>query len=213
MIRVLSFTEAGDSGANEDAFAVRTLEPDRVVCFVADGQGGRAGGCQAARLASETATEFAANLPPEQLTNRLAWAGLIRKVDDAVQADPVAGFTTLVGLCVIGNRIVGASCGDSAALLVTENTATELTRGKHKDPPIGSGAIPAVTFDTTATAPWQLLMLTDGVWKYAGWERVIEAARRDRGTELLEALQRAARLPGSGRFQDDFTVVLLEQAE
>ncbi len=30
------------------------------------------------------------------------------------------------------------------------------------------------------------------------------------GGELIAALQAAARLPGSGRFQDDFTVVVLE---
>jgi hypothetical protein len=53
--------------------------------------------------------------------------------------------------------------------------------------------------------------MSDGVWKYVGWEGVVAAARRQHGAALLEELQRAARLPGSGLFQDDFTIVLLEE--
>jgi hypothetical protein len=30
------------------------------------------------------------------------------------------------------------------------------------------------------------------------------------GAHLINALQKAARLPGSGEFQDDFTIVLLD---
>jgi hypothetical protein len=51
-------------------------------------------------------------------------------------------------------------------------------------------------------------MMSDGVWKYAGWGAIVAAAPR--GRALLGALQAQARLPGSGRFPDDFTLVLLE---
>ena len=67
-----------------------------------------------------------------------------------------------------------------------------------------------VSFGANLGPPWTVLAMSDGVWKYVGWERVIETVRRERGAALLADLQRAARLPGSGRFQDDFTVVLLE---
>ena len=58
----------------------------------------------------------------------------------------------------------------------------------------------------------RVLGLTDGVWKYVGWDRVIAEARAHRGQELVDALAALARLPGSGRFQDDFTVVALHGA-
>jgi hypothetical protein len=52
--------------------------------------------------------------------------------------------------------------------------------------------------------------MSDGVWKYAGWGAITQAASTLRGRALLEALQARARLPGSGQFPDDFTLVLLE---
>jgi hypothetical protein len=55
-----------------------------------------------------------------------------------------------------------------------------------------------------------VLALTDGVWKYVGWDRILQLAARERGPALLFALQEAGRLPGNGGFQDDFTVVLVE---
>jgi hypothetical protein len=41
-------------------------------------------------------------------------------------------------------------------------------------------------------------------------QRIIEAAHRLRGWRSVEELQRAARLPDSGQFQDEFAVVPLE---
>ena len=55
-----------------------------------------------------------------------------------------------------------------------------------------------------------MLLMSDGVWKYGGWDRVIEIARRASGSTIVTELQRLVRLPGSGCFQDDFTVVVLE---
>ena len=86
----------------------------------------------------------------------------------------------------------------------------DLTARQHKNPPVGSGVASPVTFAETPSPPWRLLVMTDGVWKYVGWERVIDAARREHACETVAELQHAARLPGSGLFQDDFTVVLLD---
>jgi hypothetical protein len=127
-----------------------------------------------------------------------------------VAADPGAGFTTLVGLCVYRGRVVGASCGDSAALLVSGGKARELTAGQQKNPPVGSGTAVAVPFAAAVAEPWRVLAMSDGVWKYAGWDRVAEIAGRAPGPLVITELQAAARLRGSGRFQDDFTVVVLE---
>jgi PPM family protein phosphatase len=212
MVSVQSFTEAGGHRQNEDASAVgrHPLDPDLWLCFVADGQGGQAGGGPAARLACQTAFDAAVRCPPERLNDPPVWSGILRLADDAVRLDPVAGFTTLVGLVIGRNRVAGASSGDSAALLVCGERAVELTAGQRKNPPVGSGGAVPVPFAATVKEPWQLLAMSDGVWKYVGWDRVIQAARRERGAQLVAALEQSARLPGSRRFQDDFTVIVFE---
>ena len=215
MVSVHSFSEVGGHLHNEDAFAVQShpSNGELIFCCVADGQGGRSGGGRAARLACRIATELVVNLSPARLMDPLTWTDVLRRIDEAVEADDAAGFTTFVGLCWCDNRLVGASSGDSAALLLCEGEAIELTRGQRKNPPVGSGAASAVTFEAVVDRSARVLVLTDGVWKYVGWNRVIETARGERGDALIAALQVPARLPGSGKFQDDFTVILLQPAQ
>jgi serine/threonine protein phosphatase PrpC len=212
MVRVQSCSEVGDHRLNEDAFCVQAhpLAPDCWVCLVADGQGGQPGGGTAAQRACRNALEAALACRPESLIEPATWSGILRQADAAVAADPGAGFTTLVGLCVYRGRVVGASSGDSAALLVSGGKAKELTAGQQKNPPVGSGAAVAVPFAAAVAEPWRVLVMSDGVWKYAGRDRVAEIASRTRGPSVIAELQGAARLRGSGGFQDDFTVVVLE---
>jgi serine/threonine protein phosphatase PrpC len=215
MVSVCSFSEVGGHRLNEDAFCVQPhpRAADCWLCFVADGQGGRSGGAPAAQLACRVALDHASACRPVDLVEPSTWPDLLRHADLAVEKDPGAGYTTLVGLCAFGRRIAGASSGDSAALLVNKRKAVELTLGQHKNPPVGSGAAVAVPFAAQLERPWSVLAMTDGVWKYVGWERVVEIASRQHGQGMLEALQQLARLPGSGQFPDDFTVVLLEEAD
>ena len=196
MIRAYSFSAAGGHPVNEDAFVLQPL-PNGAGWFVAlaDGQGGRAGGARAAQVACQAAAR--ADNPSD--------------ADAAVSADALAGFTTLVALRVEGDRVTGASCGDSAALAAWgDGLMRVLTARQFKNPPVGSGDATFVPFALELTRPWKVLAVSDGVWKYAGWERVWNCAARLSGEELIAALQTAARLPTSGEFQDDFTVVLLE---
>lgn len=209
VIRIYTFTEAGGHPANEDAFAVRASPdaPDRVVVVVADGQGGAPGGGRAARLACDAAAAQA----PAGLTDAAAWQTALAAADAAVTADSDAGYTTLIGFGIAGDVLVGASCGDSAVLAVCgSGEVTELTRLQFKNPPVGTEEAVFVPFAAELVRPWKILAMTDGVWKYVGWDRVRELAAKFGGEELLATLQRAARLPRSGEFQDDFTVVLLE---
>lgn len=212
MVGVHSFSEMGGNRLNEDAFCVQShpLAPDCWLCFLADGQGGRAGGGETARLACEVALASALAHQPPKLTDPQTWSGIMRQADKAVANHPVAGFTTLVCLCVYQGRVVGSSSGNSAALLVSPTQPNELTAGQKKNPPVGSCAAVAVPFGTSVEEPWRVLIMSDGVWKYVGWERVIEVAGRAPRSSVIPELQQLARLPGSGRFQDDFTVVMLE---
>lgn len=208
-----SFSAVGDHETNEDAFAV-SRHPEVgecVLCAVADGQGGRAGGEKAARTACDSFIVEAGRRSPRELKKARLWGGMLRGVDEAVFAENDAGFSTLVAFALTNEWVCGASSGDSAALLVNAGRRAQvLTESQIKNPPVGSGSARFVPFASRLVAPWSVVTMTDGVWKYAGWPQVMQLADQLRGQELIDALRSRAALPGGVRFQDDFTLVVLE---
>jgi hypothetical protein len=212
VINITTFSEAGGHDINEDAVVVErhSSGAELWLCFLADGQGGRAGGALAARLACRAAADAALALPFRSLAKPSVWDEILRRADGAVRADDGAGFTTLIGFLVGDGVVVGASCGDSALLSLTGESAIELTRSQLKDPPVGSGFARFTPFSARLTGPWLVLAMSDGVWKYVGWDKLIETAAAARGQALLGALQGLARLPRSGRFPDDFALAAFD---
>lgn len=106
-----------------------------------------------------------------------------------------------------------ASSGDSAAIvLVGGNDHHRLTDNQIKNPPVGSGVAEFVPFASRLIAPWLVLLMSDGVWKYAGWDTIVSVITQHDGQTMIDSLQDSARLPGSGEFQDDFTVVAVQNA-
>jgi|SRR5262245_1395416 len=207
MIRAYSFSAAGGHAVNEDSFLVQQApnNPEAWLVAIADGQGGQPGGAAASRVACLSVAAFG------QLES---WPDRLSQCDAAVAAVPEAGFTTLAAFEVVKNTISGASCGDSAVVAISKDSAPRvLTSHQFKNPPVGSGEAIFIPFEMELALPWKVLAVTDGVWKYAGWERVWDLSARLSGDELLAELQSAARLKTSGEFQDDFTVVLLESDE
>lgn len=215
-MNVFSFTEAGGHPANEDAFRIEP-HPENSQLFLvalADGQGGQSGGARAANIAVEAAIEAARHTPLDRLLNHPAvWRDILHWADDAVLADPDAGFTSLVSF-IAGEGVapVGASCGDSAALMVHDGTTALLTDHQFKNPPVGSGEANFIPFHGSVGLPWSLLAMTDGVWKHAGWEAITDSACELHGQRLIDTLTTRARLPGSGQFPDDFTLLVLESS-
>ncbi len=210
MLHVVTHSEAGGHPTNEDAFAVCPHPDDAASLLVAlaDGQGGRAGGGQASRLACATFLDLACRLPLSRLVFPVAWNDLLRRVDQAVADDPAAGFTTFVAFCVVGERVFGASCGDSAAVLYSGDTPAEvLTSRQAKNPPVGSGSAVFTRFAAALVRPWAIAALTDGVWKYAAWDAVL-GGLMEKGEEYIRSLRGRAALP-SGALQDDFTLVVV----
>jgi hypothetical protein len=212
MVKVETFSETGGHLVNEDALAVEQhpADPNCWLCCLADGQGGRAGGQQAASLAVRVTIDAARRLPVRTLLSPTAWVSLLRQADAAVEAAPDAGFTTLISLGIVGDAVCGASSGDSKVLATIPTRAQVLTAHQFKDPPVGSGVAAFVPFSLALVEPWSVLVMSDGVWKYAGWHGIVDACKALRGRSLVQALQWQARLPGSGRYQDDFSLVLLE---
>jgi hypothetical protein len=214
MIQVFSQTEVGGHAHNEDAFDMRPhpSDPDCLLCVLADGQGGCAGGGRAAQLACRVCIEAASVHQPAVLAMRPdAWETILRQADAAVASDPEAGFTTLIAFCIQKDAICGASNGDSGVYAVSAGEPSGiLTARQHKDPPIGCGGARPVGFAASLKRPWTVLALSDGVWKYVGWNRVADAASRLSGKELMDLLRKQAGLPGSGRLQDDFTLVAIQ---
>jgi hypothetical protein len=213
MIQIFSHTEAGGHAHNEDAFEVRPhpADPDCLLCVLADGQGGHAGGARAAQLACRTCIDAASAHQPAMLAIRSdAWEMILHQADAAVASDPEAGFTTLITFCIQKDAICGASNGDSGVYATSAGeSGVILTARQHNNPPIGCGAARPVGFAAPLTRPWTVLALSDGVWKYAGWDWVSLAASDLTGKDLLDSVRKQAGLPGSGRLQDDFTVVAL----
>lgn len=213
MSAVFSYSEAGGHDVNEDSFAVQPhpADPSCWLCVLADGQGGQAGGAEAAQLATHTVIEALTALPVDSLSASATWNSVFRRADEAVCKDGRAGFTTLVGFAIAGRQIIGASSGDSAVCLIDAGDRIfDLTRHQIKNPPVGSGAAVFVPFAAKLPESWSVLAMSDGVWKYVGWDRICELAAKCRGEALLSALQQQARLSGSGKFQDDFTAVIVQ---
>ena len=116
MPAVFTFTEAGGHLHNEDSFGGRPHPDDErvLVCAIADGMGGQPKGGPAAQLAVRTALDTATNLPLDDIH----WPDILRQADATILADVGAGLTTLVGFAVRGDQLSGASCGDSAVVLL-----------------------------------------------------------------------------------------------
>ena len=215
MCIVLSYSESGGHPANEDAFEVQR-HPEGPSCWIAslaDGQGGRAGGAEAARLACRTVIEAVASQPVSRARLSRTWVDALRRADESVRVDDEAGYTTLIGFAVFAGQVVGASSGDSA-LWVTgmDGQVLDLTARQAKNPPVGSGGAMITPFATGLPASWVVLGMTDGVWKYVGRDGVREVMMECRGQALLDALLTRARLPRSGVLQDDFTTVVLQDS-
>ena len=212
MIRIASHTEVGGHAKNEDSL-VTCLLPDGsggFLCALADGQGGRAGGARAAEVACRTCLEMGLNYRTAELLFPVTWSTILRKADQAVNADTLAGFTTLIAFCVTPEFVCGASCGDSATVLQSPGKPGQiLTARQFKNPPVGSGDADFVPFVDRLETPWTLLAMSDGVWKYAGWENILNLDTGHGVEEIVAAILAEARLPNGG-LQDDFTLVAFQ---
>jgi PPM family protein phosphatase len=180
---------------------------ESVLVVVADGAGGRPGAAYTAETAVRMVCAGTAALRPWDL---FAWCGLLRRVDDALAHDPAAGETTLVAAVVSPQGVVGVSAGDSGAWLIGPDGVQDLTGRQQRKPFLGTGAAVPVPF----AVPWAggtLLAASDGLFKYAGRDRIAGVAREGDLEQAARRLVDLVRLP-SGKLQDDVAVVLCRPA-
>src|SRR5262245_33964844 len=206
------YTEPGYMHVNEDAInAVHHPTDSRMLlCALADGQGGRSGGGAAAQNAVRLCLEMASTYPPNKLVDPFTWVSICEAADRKVCAFPEAGYTTLIGLTVVPDFVAGASSGDSEVVLLLGDRFKILTELQQKNPPVGSGGCRLTPLSAQLNEPWKLLVMSDGVWRYVGWERMKSLMRSEAGDALVARLRAAAVENTDGRLVDDFSALVIE---
>ena len=126
------------------------------------------------------------------------------RADRAIAEDRQAGETTAVVVAVTKAGIVGASVGDSGAILMRADGDVELTRGQVRKPGLGSGMAIVVPFEHELVEG-TLVAGTDGLLKYATRAAIRRAALGHAAAEAARELVELVRLP-SGGLQDDVGV-------
>lgn len=190
----------GRKGAGQDrAWAKATGES--VLVVLADGAGGLGGGARAADLCVELLSVQLAHSDATPLD-------LLVNADRDLFKDPKAGESTVVTARIAGDRIDGASIGDSSAWLVSPDGVDDLTAAQIRKPMLGSGAAQPVPFTATLGAA-TLLIASDGLVKYAPSSTIGQVINATDDLEAAaDALVDAVRLR-SGALQDDVSLLLL----
>lgn len=206
------WSEPGRGHANEDVVAamVHPQNPKYWIAALADGQGGQAGGTEAARIAVGEVMRKAAEFSVDDLQSLRTWEKIGDAADIVVMKDPHAGYCTLVDVIFGPDGAAGVSSGDSAAYGYTDK-ARELTRNQRKNPSVGSGGAYFAGFVVNKSPGHQVLLMSDGVWKYAD-PAEIGAARIEPGKDVIARLK-ASVLERFGNLPDDFSVISLRAVE
>ncbi len=173
------------------------LEYDEgIVAVVADGAGGTGGGAEAARGVIEAVRHLGWQRESER------WVELLGRLDSSLSP----GQTTAVIVAVSATGLGGASVGDSEAWWWDGPAEQALTQAQRRKPLLGSGSAVPVGFVLEARRAGQLVLGSDGLWKYVRWERLAEALRHP-PREAAHHLVESVRYP-SGALPDDVSVIV-----
>jgi serine/threonine protein phosphatase PrpC len=141
------------------------------------------------------------------LSNSDACLEALRKMDEAIAKDPVAGETTCALAIVTPDEIFGASVGDSGVWWIPENgNHLNLARAQQRKPFIGSGSAWPVAF-RHQNQHGSLLLATDGLLKYTSAEQIIGICRAQPVEVAAKQLIELVRYP-SGGLPDDVTLII-----
>lgn len=166
---------------------------------LADGAGGIGGGGEAAEMVVGAFDRWSTSDP--------SVAALV-ELDRALAQEETCGETTCVAFRHQDGKIIGASVGDSAGYVLFDNGIVELTENQYQKPLLGSGSAIPVGFSHAVSAG-RVLVCSDGLWKYASYQSMIETAKMRDASEVPQRLIDMVRLT-SGGLQDDVSIVLCE---
>lgn len=203
--------EAGGKSICEDYIFVRRHPENHsvVICALADGQGGRAFGREAATAACESVWASASALSPSELFDDAIWQTIVARAD--VAAEKAGGFTTLIALALDHDFAAGASCGDSKAFFRRsgQSEIEEWTHRQPKNPPVGSSSAASEPFMCHAIHGGRLVLASDGAWKYCGYEALRDGF--DLQIDQFAAHLREAIFRRSGStLPDDFSIIVID---
>lgn len=208
---VFHHSEPGGKEVNEDSFltCLHPMEQPHWICCIADGQGGRPNGAEASITACEATVRLLSAENSLSDLGSLCVMTIAEEVDRLVSA--TGGFTTLVVVVACPGGLTGVSSGDSKVYFRDENKAVvELTERQQKNPPVGSGDARFEPFAVRCSKGSRVLMMTDGVWKYAGYGNILAAFELASFKSATAGLQFAVASRSPGGLPDDFTLVGIE---
>jgi PPM family protein phosphatase len=195
----VALLQASGLGADR-ALAVPTAQG--YLLALADGVGNSGSGA----VAAERLVALVAQRVPEAASTD--WFEALCTLDDELSRGGSGGQTTAAVACVSGNRITGASVGDSCAWLISPaGEVTDLTARRRRRPLLGSGEALPVQFEAELNGG-RLLLASDGLVKYATAEQICALVHHGTVAEAADVLASCVRLP-SGALQDDVAVVVL----
>jgi PPM family protein phosphatase len=168
------------------------------ILVIADGVGGFGDGAAAANVAISATEDFA--------NDRISSLDELMGTIDA-EAAKVGGLTTVVVAQIERGIIRGASVGDSAAWLISATGVFDLTQNQRRKPLAGDGSLHVEFGPLPFTG--RLLLATDGLIKYAHYQKIIDTALRGSVASAAEELVRLPMLP-AGYLPDDVAVILAE---
>jgi PPM family protein phosphatase len=191
----------------EDRSAIVSLDAG-LVLIVADGVGGQPGGGPAAEYTVQRVRDA---VPALDIADPIAWHGLVKAIGDELWEISETGQTTLVVIAVTPKKLVGISVGDSEGWLIQRGGYFDMTGGQRRKPYLGSMADP-VPFSLPRPRNGTILIATDGLFKYAPVEPIIDTALLPDIEEAATRLADLARLP-TGKLPDDIAIVLCRLPE
>ncbi|QSQ20979.1 protein phosphatase 2C domain-containing protein [Pyxidicoccus parkwayensis] len=177
---------------------------EATVLVVADGAGNSRRGTEAAAAVVQ-AVRAAVN-ERSDLGRPEVWSDILTRCDQMLVSSGQGGESTAVVACITGERVLGASVGDSELWLIQGDSHRVLTEHQRRKPLLGSGEAVPVFFDTQWSGG-TLLGASDGLFKYVDARR-IRAVASD--PDLSAAARALAALPrlASGELPDDVGLVL-----
>jgi serine/threonine protein phosphatase PrpC len=209
---------------NEDDFLIGTLPlpaEGPMLCAIADGMGGAAGGAEASRLAlralAVTVLDGASEEAVEGRFRRGFEAASARVFEEASNVPALRDMgTTLTALCLRDGSVRIGHVGDTRAYRVRGGVCEQLTRDHAVREPgnlllrcIGGGqqTVEVDIREEPVRAGDRFVLVTDGVWSPLSSDRLGQIAARGEPQATAEALVAAALEAGG---PDNATAVVVD---